>query len=117
MLSNFVYLVWKEVINMKNLAKILLSARKKLGFSSEYVANVINIQVYDLKAFEHNISELPSEIVNKLCELYGLSLDSLIGNTKSYNSTMYARLDKSEGLSEKDKELLFELQQYQLSER
>ncbi len=101
---------------MKNLAQKLLSARKKLGFSTEYVANVIDIHVYDLKSFEQNLSEFPSEIINKLCDLYGLSIDSLYENPNYINSTMYARLDKSEILSDKDKELISGLQQFQLTE-
>ena len=43
---------------MNRIAQKLLSARKQLGFSSEYVANLIDIKIYELKAFEQNLSEL-----------------------------------------------------------
>jgi transcriptional regulator with XRE-family HTH domain len=99
---------------MNRIAQKLLSARKQLGFSSEYVANLIDIKIYELKAFEQNLSELPFDVIKKLCNLYGLSQEVLTENSNSYYETVYARTaNTSDTLSDRDKQIILELQRIQ----
>ena len=99
---------------MNRIAQKLLSARKQLGFSSEYVANLIDIKIYELKAFEQNLSELPFDVIKKLCNLYGLSQEVLNENSNSYYETVYARTaNPSDTLSDRDKQIILDLQRIQ----
>lgn len=70
--------------NLKNI-------RKTRGFSQEYVASKLNISRQTLSNWENDKSRPDIECLKLLSELYGVSLDKIVGNPQpeTENSSMY----------------------------
>lgn len=65
--------------------KKLKEARKKAKLSQEKVAEIINTSRSNISKYETENLEPNLETLKKLCELYGISADELLGIDKNNN--------------------------------
>lgn len=69
------------------LGEILKSLRKEKGFKQEYLANLLNIKRQTYSAWERDVSSPDVNTVNQLAELYGVSIDFLLGREHESSDT------------------------------
>lgn len=61
------------------LGEVLRLLRKEKGFNQEHLANLLNIKRQTYSAWERDVSSPDVSTVNQLAELYGVSIDYLLG--------------------------------------
>lgn len=82
----------EELEIMKRLAEKLREARKRIGFSQEYVAKSLGLPRTAVTQIECGNREVSAEELAGFCKLYRLSADYLINTDKvETNQTMFAR--------------------------
>jgi len=88
----------------------LKEARKKIGLTQSEVADIIGIDDTTISKYENNKSEPDNDTLNKLANLYKVSVDWLHGRkTKVMNEDDMKILNGFNRLSEKDQEYILEL--------
>lgn len=86
---------------MKNTNEIIKELRLQMHLSQDYVANYLNVSRSTFTQIENGKRRILAEDVAKLCELFGVSADSLLANKEvSEPATMFAR--SFEKLDEED---------------
>ena len=62
--------------------EILVELRKDSGFTQEQVANQLHLSKSTVSNYENSIHFPPYDILIKLCDLYHVSSDYILGRTK-----------------------------------
>lgn len=89
-----------------NLGERFKKYRKKAGLTQKEAAQVIGINSYQLGNYETNRSEPSITILKKMSNVYGVSIDTLVGNN--------TLPEEIEGIKEKDnlEQIIKEFVQY-----
>lgn len=89
-----------------NLGERFKKYRKKAGLTQKEAAQVIGINSYQLGNYETNRSEPSITILKKMSNVYGVSIDTLVGNN--------ALPEEIVGIKEKDnlEQIIKEFVQY-----
>ena len=93
-----------------NIAK-LREAREKLSLTQEYVAKYLGVPRTAIVQIENGNRKISGEELAKLCRLYGVSADYILGNINDLAMTeVFAR--SFDSLSEIDKQEIINLIQF-----
>lgn len=93
---------------MTTINKKLKDARLKLGFSQDYVANVLGLGRSSITQIELGNRKVTTDELAGFCKLYHLSADVLLDNNLSLKTqTIYAR--GFEDLTENDQQEILNL--------
>ena len=88
---------------MKILAKRLKEARENAGLKQIDAAKKLGISNGTLSGYERNYRDPDTDILNRMAELYDVSVDWLLGNSNDINSMTDEEID--EEIKEITKEL------------
>lgn len=105
---------------MKILAKRLKEARENAGLKQIDAAKKLGISNGTLSGYERNYRDPDTDILNRMAELYNVSIDYLLGRTNERELTIEEKLSKElrlrdgeniyfydmEGLDDEDIEML-----------
>jgi transcriptional regulator with XRE-family HTH domain len=67
------------VDNSKIFAKRLKEEREKMGWTQEYMANLLEIKIATLSGYERNYRTPDLDMATKIANLLGVSVDYLLG--------------------------------------
>ncbi len=93
-----------EIAKLKN-------ARERLSLTQEYVAKYLGVSRTAVVQMENGNRKISGDELAKLCKLYGISSDYVLGNTGDMSATeLFAR--SFDSLSEIDKQEILNLIQF-----
>ncbi len=94
----------------KKLGDNLRSYRKKFGYSQDHLAKLLNVERSTISKFETGDREISIIHLNKMADLYGVELESLIEvDTAEYNVGL-AYAFRKQGIGEEDLESIASFQ-------
>lgn len=110
-------IIYKKVIDMKNIGEKLKIAREFLGLTQEQVATTLNMTRNIIVNIENNNRTIKSDELYKFSKLYGLSMEEIVAEEKeiNLNSLMFAR--GFETLSDKDQQEILNLIEFKSKEK
>lgn len=65
----------------------LKKLRKKIGKSQEQIAKIINVSQSNYSKYELNKTQIPYNVIEKLCTFYNVTIDYLLGNEITANTS------------------------------
>jgi transcriptional regulator with XRE-family HTH domain len=63
---------------MEYIGRNIKRFRERLGLSQEQIAEYLGIARESISYYENGKREIPVEVLNKLCDVYGIDLDMLL---------------------------------------
>ena len=76
------------------IVKIILELRRKKKISQEKLAELLGISRQTLSNYENDITSPDLNQAKKICQIFDISLDELIGN----NNTLSSKISRTERL-------------------
>lgn len=86
-----------------NMGKYLITQRKKQKLSQEKMAEKLGISRQTLSNYENNITTPDLKDAKKICDIFDISLDELVGNEK----TIASKISKTEKMVKKQNKIIF----------
>ena len=65
---------------MKNYGNLLKKERESRNISQDYLSKNIGISQAQISYYEHNINIPGIDIIEKIADFYGISIDDLVGH-------------------------------------
>lgn len=79
---------------MKNYGQLIAKLRKEKGLTQEQLGKQLNVSYQAVSKWENNLSEPDLETIEKLSEIFGISLTEFFGMASNQNKTQNINLEK-----------------------